>query len=86
MVDFKKYINSIKNNLKNYEKADLKKWKEVDKWKTQIKMANNKYFKYKFFRPNQLEMINATLDKKDVFGSIPTGGGKSLIFQLPSLV
>lgn len=37
-------------------------------------------------RPNQSEAIGATLDSRDLLAVLPTGGGKSLCYQVPPLV
>lgn len=48
--------------------------------------ALSHYFGYFQFRPGQERIINAILDGKDVLAVMPTGGGKSICFQLPALL
>jgi ATP-dependent DNA helicase RecQ len=44
-----------------------------------------RYFGFTSFRPLQEEIIRDALAGKDVFALLPTGGGKSLCFQLPAM-
>jgi len=45
-----------------------------------------KYWGYSSFREFQLEAINSILDEHDTLTILPTGGGKSLCFQLPAMI
>ncbi|MDD5396877.1 MAG: RecQ family ATP-dependent DNA helicase [Candidatus Moranbacteria bacterium] len=45
-----------------------------------------KYFSFAEFRPGQKEVVEAIIAGKDVVALMPTGGGKSLCFQLPAIL
>ena len=44
------------------------------------------FFGHSSFRPLQEEVVNAILNREDVLMILPTGGGKSLCYQLPTLL
>ncbi len=45
-----------------------------------------KYWGYSAFRPLQEDIINSVLNGNDTLGLMPTGGGKSITFQVPALM
>jgi len=55
-------------------------------WSERVNLAKKEVFGLDKFRENQLEVINATLSKHDCLLVMPTGGGKSLTYQLPAVI
>jgi len=45
-----------------------------------------KYWKHDSFRPLQKEIIDSVLEGRDTFALLPTGGGKSICFQVPAMM
>ena len=45
----------------------------------------NKYYGYKSFRKGQEEIINNIINENDVLAIMPTGGGKSICYQVPAI-
>ncbi|KAL4856507.1 ATP-dependent DNA helicase Q-like 4A [Chlorella vulgaris] len=66
--------------------GDMKWRQEAFPWSSELRQRNREAFGNKDFRANQLQIMNATLSRRDVFVLMPTGGGKSLCYQLPALL
>jgi ATP-dependent DNA helicase RecQ len=58
---------------------------EAWRWTPENEKKARKRFGVTAYRPGQRELIQAVMNGKPALGILPTGGGKSLCYQLPSL-
>jgi hypothetical protein len=74
-------------NLEWVDASDDPEWQREDfPWSKEAERLNREVFGNQSFRYHQLSIINATMEGRDVFVLMPTGGGKSLCYQLPSVL
>ncbi|KAG1678127.1 ATP-dependent DNA helicase Q1 [Nymphon striatum] len=97
LIDRKQELNVKKKKLKKLleqnvvTKSDVTK-SVIDFSKTDFPWSDNMIekmkttFKISLYRPYQLEAMNATMSGNDCILIMPTGGGKSLCYQLPALI
>lgn len=98
--DLKEEIKALQDRLGEHEDAggvpcagsvDLGQVAEPDwssrefRWTTTLEYCALHFFGIREFRNNQREVMNAVLSGQDAILIMPTGGGKSLCFQLPAL-
>jgi len=82
-----KDIGTLQPSANDRRLIDEKKYHSNEfSWRGLVRAALKTSFGIKFFRPYQEDAINATLGERDVFLIMPTGGGKSLCFQLAGIV
>lgn len=81
--------NSLKNTINTIKSETLASvdWAGTEyEWSEDVKNVLKEKFRLKTFRAKQLSAINSTLSGQHAIVVMPTGAGKSLCYQLPSLV
>ena len=82
-----KSLSDSKEESGSSRTVEVCDWENGDfPWKSSVLSALKSTFKMQSLRPLQASCINATLSKKDVILIMPTGGGKSLCYQLPAVL
>lgn len=70
--------------MENYNEQTIVT-KKSSHYEVEIKRVLKEYWGYDDFRPLQSEIIMSVLNGHDTLGLLPTGGGKSITFQVPAL-
>ena len=89
--------NSVADILTTFAAQYMPLYQSMTMWHKSATMKNEsdrrsaievlkEYWGYDSFRPKQEEIINAALEGKDVLAILPTGGGKSVCFQVPAMM
>lgn len=86
------------DDLETWEEHELPEWelledeelppverRDIPELKTPLEVLRY-WWGYEQFRPMQEEIITSVLEGRDTMGLLPTGGGKSLTFQVPGLL
>ncbi|XP_033751824.1 ATP-dependent DNA helicase Q1-like [Pecten maximus] len=86
LLERKDQIESVLKQSTHTQQTD-KKWDSTDfQWSKELQEKMKNIFHIKSLRPMQLQTMNVTMSGKDAMLIMPTGGGKSLCFQLPALL
>ena len=88
LLERRKELKTIIDDYLHTEKHKKNKtWDGTDfPWTTDLEAKLKSVFKLQSLRPMQRQTMNATLSGEDALLIMPTGGGKSLCFQLPAVV
>lgn len=82
--------NILSSNLLRYKDVTKtlanEQHEEIEESSSILKYFLNNIFKKEEFREGQLPILNRALNLKSVIGLLPTGGGKSLTYQLASIL